>query len=262
MIRIHRLAPPPRLTNSAVASLTAIFKSTKKPVWNKAYIRKRLSEMSHGKCAYCETKIDEESKFLEVEHFFCKAIHDDLVVEWSNLLPACKRCNVAKSDHDVCVSPIVNPSMDDPRVHLYFDAYRVRAKTAAGRSTIDVLNLNDRMRLVRSRFDIGETINDAIVEIVALLESFPAGGVDSKKKNRIQEKLRVLLGEAQPNSSYSATAATSLILHPDYQGIRHDLESRGWLDDEILDLEKSAIASVLLPPPAPSAALLASVSNP
>lgn len=76
------------------------FRVYKKVVWNKAYIKNALLEMSDNKCCYCECKIGKGEREMHVEHFKPKSIYPDLVVEWNNLLPSCPHCNKQKSSHD------------------------------------------------------------------------------------------------------------------------------------------------------------------
>jgi len=54
----------------------------------KKEIIKELNKYYHGKCAYCENRLD-----LEVEHYRPKAHYYWLYYEWTNLLPACHDCN-------------------------------------------------------------------------------------------------------------------------------------------------------------------------
>ena len=95
MIQLQAKPRPPQLTDDLVAQLTADFKATQNAVWNKLYIKTALLEISHGKCCYCECNIKEESKYMEVEHFYAKSIYPEEVLDWRFLLPACKRCNAA-----------------------------------------------------------------------------------------------------------------------------------------------------------------------
>ncbi len=80
------------------------------------HCKDELSALFHGKCAYCEDRINETSQFVQVEHFRPKlGVYeaDDTVVarkaadgslinhpgyfwlayDWQNLLPSCGLCN-------------------------------------------------------------------------------------------------------------------------------------------------------------------------
>lgn len=98
MIRLYRPNCPQQLTDTVKDELTQEFINTGKNVWAKTYIKSALLAMSHNKCAYCECKLDEESKYMEVEHFLPKDDYPNQVVDWNNLLPSCKRCNTKKGN--------------------------------------------------------------------------------------------------------------------------------------------------------------------
>jgi uncharacterized protein (TIGR02646 family) len=66
-------------------------------------VKAALSELSCGKCAYCEARYD-DTEPVDVEHFRPKGAIETplgrkrpgywwLAAEWSNLLPSCIRCN-------------------------------------------------------------------------------------------------------------------------------------------------------------------------
>ena len=153
MIRLTFSERPANLTMELANELTQRYILTKESVWNKTFIRKELLNMSSNKCCYCECKLDEESKYLEVEHFKPKSLYPDLVIEWENLLPSCKHCNGAKNDLDTDVVAIVHPCNDDPREHLYLKNYRLYPRNASirGANLIAQVDLNNRQRLCNVR---------------------------------------------------------------------------------------------------------------
>jgi len=116
MIKLDRTPKPVELTAELQVTLTDEFKSTGKSVWNVDFIKKGLLVFSNDKCCYCEANINEESKYLEVEHFHHKDTYKDEVLEWENLLPSCKKCNGTKNDHDTKLEPIIDPSKIDPKI--------------------------------------------------------------------------------------------------------------------------------------------------
>ncbi|WP_270997396.1 HNH endonuclease, partial [Listeria seeligeri] len=72
---------------------------------------------------------------MEVEHFFAKKYHPERVLDWNNLLPACKRCNSNKGDWDVSLADqmAIDPTIMDPKVHIRYDeAYRPVALSPEG----------------------------------------------------------------------------------------------------------------------------------
>lgn len=228
MIRLQRVSPPPELTSNVAAELTQKYKDSGDSVWNQPYIRDTLLRMSHGKCAYCESYINEESKYMEVEHFHAKAFYPDQVVKWNNLLPACKRCNVRKSNHDVLLDGmIVDPTLNDPKRHLRLHFYRIKGKDQIGRQTVEAVYLNDTDRLVSVRMKIGEAIMDALSKIRVDLEAHLAGAKTRHAINRATRSLEKLFLTVRPEKEYSAIAATILLADDDYDWIRSSLTSLG-----------------------------------
>lgn len=218
MIKLTPVPQPAALTPALVAQLTQEFINTDKTVWKGNGIEEALLAMSNNKCCYCECRIDEESKYLEVEHFCHKNKYKQQVLLWSNLLPSCKRCNGTKNDHDVLVEPIINPSIDNPQDHLSFRAYRIHPKTTLGDKTIEVINLNHRQRLVRPRFDIGDELIDKLNNLLELSIDYDnEKSQHTRRKNIIVNTLESLLEEAIPSSEYAATTATVLLNNDSYQ---------------------------------------------
>lgn len=88
---------------------------------------------------------------MKVEYFKYKVVYPDDVVLWRNLLSSCKRCNRIKSNHDVCLNPIINPYIDEPNKHLKVRFARFKPIDDLGKVTINVLKLNDHQRLASKR---------------------------------------------------------------------------------------------------------------
>lgn len=241
MIRLERPTCPAELTPSVQAALTAEFKSSNASVWNQRYIKDTLMAMSRQKCCFCECKLGEESKYIEVEHFHHKALYPDEVVTWTNLLPACRRCNGAKGQHDTKVSPIIDPTQEDPRDHLGLRNYRLRSKGQLGQTTIDVLDLNDTERLVFPRLELAEAMQNSLERLLELASEYSNGTATStKRKNQVYRGTRSLLLEASPQSEYSSVMATVLLNEENYQALRQLLVDTGLWDQDLTDLEHQA----------------------
>lgn len=69
--------------------------------YKSAEVKRRLEDLFHGKCAYCETYYAAQAP-VDVEHYRPKgAVEDDpdhsgywwLAMDWQNLLPSCIDCN-------------------------------------------------------------------------------------------------------------------------------------------------------------------------
>jgi hypothetical protein len=236
--------PPAYLSPSKAQELTDLYKKDGSAVWNHADIKTALLDSSGEKCAYCECSVAEESKYLEVEHFLHKDAHEDLVVEWKNLLPACKRCNGTKGDHDVVAEPIINPFDTNPRQHIAMRAYRFRPKTALGKDTIEVLGLNESKRLVRTRFGVGELILGALDEARCRYERWIQTGA-SRSRSCLVRAVEAVLLECQPSSVYAATAAT--VLHGDegYALLRTDMQASSIWTAELEELHEQSEGLVL-----------------
>ena len=79
-----------------------VIESTKYPSEDKKYndryktkdIKTALKGLYHGKCAFCEQKIEA----AHIEHFRPKSIYYWLAYSWDNLLYICPTCNTKKSD--------------------------------------------------------------------------------------------------------------------------------------------------------------------
>jgi uncharacterized protein (TIGR02646 family) len=243
MIRLTRTPCPTELTPQLQQELTTLFIADGKAVWDRASIKDGLRAMSSGKCSYCECSLGEESKYLEVEHFADKHSYPNLVVDWPNLLPACKHCNVNKGTHDVRAEPIVDPSTTDPRDHLDFFLYRFRGKTTLGSSTEAVLYLNDPEALVRVRFKIGEQIQETLLRIRTMLQDFINGGAKSvARRNRIIGSTKSVLREGLPTAEYSATVATIVSSSADYTWTKENLKTVGLWDSEVTGLDAAILA--------------------
>lgn len=243
MIRLGRKDAPIELTPQFVQEQTELFRKTKESVWNIEWLKKSLMGLSNGKCAYCECRLDSESNYMEVEHFKDKADYPNSVLEWDNLLPSCKHCNGHKSNHDVVNEPIVNPFVDYPSKHLFFQYYRYKAKDDKGQSTIDVLDLNDPERkLVEVRFNLGNQIQDSLNGFLEILEGY-LKQPSIKMKNKLVGRLVATMQLCLPESEYSAACATVLHSCDEYQQLKEGMKANGiWTDVlEEYDVKSRAI---------------------
>ena len=232
MIKIQRISAPEELTPQVVAEKTSQFKENpNKTVWKEAYIESRLMKMSHGKCCYCECQLGEESNYMEVEHFHHKIDYPDEVVVWDNLLPSCRACNGNKGTHDTIESPIVNPTVDDPKVHLGLRDFRYRNKTDIGKETVTTLHLNDSERRCMPRFRVCTELNAKVESFLEDIQSITATS-RLQEKNRMKNKVRELLEACQCDREYTAFKATTMINNNDYSALISEMRLRGlWTQD-------------------------------
>lgn len=243
MIKLSLPDKPEKLAANE-AKLTAEFKAdNNKTVWRKDYITAPLLEMTHSKCAYSEVRLEEESKYMEVEHFKHKSKYPDEVVKWGNLLPSCKTCNDSKGTWDVVKNPIVNPLTDTPQTHLYVVSGRFYAKDLIGRTTIDVLDLNNTDNFTMPR------LKEAIMVIDHLEEALDALK-DADTKLKIQRRTRAIkniLKACGPQSVYSAVVATHIIHGwPGYNTLISTLKATELWDNEFEETI-STLKSIALP---------------
>jgi len=243
MIKLFRPPKPLELTPRKQSELTKEFKINGTPVWQKKFIVDAVTKISDSKCCFCECKLNEEAKYLEVEHFHHKALYPNEVVEWLNLLPICRRCNGKKHEHDTKKEPIINPCDIDPRRHIFFKNYRLKGKenSSLGQLTIDVVYLNDTLKLGLLRYKLGERICKELEELYDSTEEFFNGiQTSTVRRNKIINKLKVLLNECQPDVEYASTAATVLLNEERYDFIKTMFMATDLWDDELTDLEARA----------------------
>ena len=237
MIQLLALPRPDKLTDALVKQLTDRYQKTGERVWIQSFIKENLLKMSHDKCVFCECNIAEESKYMEVEHYVAKSIDPSKVVDWANLLPACKRCNGCKSDHNVLLFPIIHPVHDKPTEHLKLFLYFFKPKTLIGKTTITVLDLNNiRVRQPRAAIGLATTaqledLNDEIEQY----EEMPS----PNKRNKIRSWLYNIMLEAQPNSAYSATVATVIWRNSAYRFAKDFFQKQNWWTSELQQLEQA-----------------------
>lgn len=237
MIKIDRTPAPPELTADVVDAKTKAFKANHDlAVWKEPYIIKGLLEMSHSKCCYCECRLDEESKYMEVEHFHHKDTYEDEVVFWDNLLPSCKKCNDHKGDHDTVNEPIVDPSKQDPKDHLVFYCYQLRGKTDVGEMTENVLNLNDSKHHVLPRFRICNTLTSTLSDLFDTASSLTAA-TPKGNKTRFRNRLIRFLQQCQPEEPYTAVKATTVSNDKKYNDIISLLKPLGMWEEPLVSLD-------------------------
>lgn len=246
MIKLTRAEQPLYLTGDVVELLTEKFKNSRESVWNDDRIKVPLLVSSQGKCAYCECSVSEESKYMEVEHFRDKHSYPDLVVDWHNLLPSCKRCNGKKGGHDVGDVPIVNPYEDLPSDHLYYQDFRIKGRTEKGADTVDVIDLNNIKRAAIKRFEVGQAALESILSCQRLLSSYLVER-SPRTRNRVSRHMEGILEECQPCSIYAATTATVVLNSADYILLKSEMVACGAWTDECERMDSIA-HQIALPP--------------
>lgn len=249
MIQLTLPPEPPELTANKKKLAEAYAESCRagktKDVWNTAYIREALLAMTHGKCAYSEVKLQGRGAYWDVEHFKCKKLYPESVVEWGNLLPSCEFCNrSAKRDHDVVAVPIVHPIEDRPGEHLYVRRGRFFPKDDKGEKTIEVLKLNDEVNLLCSRFEVCQYNEKRLREC----ECWMRKSVAPEDYREVARLFTAVLRAGLPDREYSATVATFLMC--EQRDLVQEIEQqlRAWkLWDEEMESTKAILLKIALP---------------
>lgn len=170
-------------------------------------IKGTLFQSSLQKCAFCETKPGESGN-IEVEHFAPKSIYPDLAFEWNNFLPACRKCNGSKEDHDTVKEPIVNPFDVNPEDMFHYKDIRIAANDdhiEVGERTIRVCGLNS-VRLMKPRADILVSLHCFSQALYDAIKDYEEAETDIKKRNRkrkIREALEAIEILANPSEKFS-----------------------------------------------------------
>lgn len=245
MIKLNRPNKPSKLTPKVEKQLIDEYKKTEKPVWKKDFITVPLLKMSHNKCCYCETILGVQARPMQVEHYHCKSLYPDEVVKWENLLPSCSDCNSNKSTIDTYKTPLIDPSVDDPREYLYLKFFMIRSKDnsilSKGRMTVDKLDLNNQNKLVIPRIKIAIAMRDKLKDIYK-----KAVDLNLRKDGKLYNKSKIIntlvdiLTMAQPDAEYSAFVATIILTDDDYIETMKILKSKNLWTNELESLHINA----------------------
>ncbi|CAL2088869.1 TIGR02646 family protein [Tenacibaculum sp. 190524A05c] len=158
-------------------------------------LKTHLHKVFHGKCGYCETKI-ESPLFGTVDRYrpnngvrdrkdYYQDLYWWLNFKWDNLIYSCKECNQYKGSYFPIKGSrvlnekedfkgehrlLLNPYLDEPNDHLgyviYGEPYHVYAISDEGNQTLELLRLN-RTNLIEGR----KNAKNEIIESIELLIS-------------------------------------------------------------------------------------------
>ena len=237
MIKIELGDKPHELTQELQASLTKEYKTNGTSVWNRSFLKKAVLGFSNSKCCYTECKLNSESTYMEIDHFYPKKYYPDEVMEWGNLLPSSKKSNSTKGELNTRLLPIINPTIDDPKTHLYIKNFRFYPKTEIGRRTIDYTALNDRTHFVNKRFaicvailEILENLREDLVDLIVDIKK------NHRKLTRLHSKYKNLLEESSRKEEYSAIISTTILSDHNFEILNDKFAEIGFWDDELNDL--------------------------
>lgn len=171
-------------------------------------IKEALFTSSLQKCAFCEIKPGESGN-IEVEHFAPKSLYPERAFDWENFLPACRKCNGSKDDHDTLNEPIINPYDLDPAEAFYYKDIKIAAKDNQHKKpaelTIKICGLNSS-RLLRPRADILISLHGFSDALEAAIQDYTGANTPRKKKERkrkIMEALDTIENLATPSEKLS-----------------------------------------------------------
>ncbi|WP_299519784.1 hypothetical protein [Winogradskyella sp.] len=243
MIKLELSDKPKKLTEKVQKRLTKEFINSgkKKVVWKYKYIYEEVRKIAFGKCSFSEINLDTKSTYTEIEHFFPKDLYPNKVVEWGNLLPSSKKCNTTKGDTDTVKDKIVNPLIDNPKEHLYFENFRLYPKDSSniGRNTILTVALNDRLHFVNPRSEQSLMVLDFMdafyEDYIETDELKKLNGI--KLSNRIN-RIKGILSSINRKTEFSACIATAVIDSPNYIEIISYLKNNDFWDIEFQSYEE------------------------
>lgn len=127
MIKLEKGDEPPILaahskawTATVVGKLANGEELTKaeKGRYNHPEIKSALIAETHGKCAYCESKLRHVT-FGDIEHVVPKSSSPANWFNWSNLTLACDVCNTKKSNTQIDHGNFVDPYAVDPEQEFW-----------------------------------------------------------------------------------------------------------------------------------------------
>lgn len=128
MIKLNKLPEPTILENNkgvwTQQYLNCVQRGQKAPDFLKYKYREEdikatLIEETHSKCVYCESKMLHVT-FGEIDHILPYSKLPELIFEWENLTLSCPRCNNSKRAYYDPNWPLINPYLDDPKLHFIF----------------------------------------------------------------------------------------------------------------------------------------------
>jgi uncharacterized protein (TIGR02646 family) len=146
------LPPPPQLVKRGkqwTARFQAIASGSAKGDWATRSAKKvlcaALRGLAYGKCVYCEGALEPQG-YVEVDHYVAKTVDRKLVFEWTNLLPACGRCNNPKraQDHK---GALLKPDDEDPEPYFWIHPDTGRLEAHPNLNADQTQRANETIRL-------------------------------------------------------------------------------------------------------------------
>lgn len=172
--------------------------------YNHPDIKNALEKETHGKCAYCESKI-KHVEYGDIEHILPKNedARPDLYVEWTNLTLACEVCNRGnKKTYYSKELPLINPYIDNPDDYFIFVGTIISAKSNNDRAYVT------ESRLDLNRIDLVERRTERLQSVNKMLYSWSHAS-NPEIKDTLANELRK---ECTSDKEYSAFVKHFLII--------------------------------------------------
>ena len=126
-------------------------------------VSRAVRSRADGRCQYCLMHESLQGATFHVEHVIPQSKGGESSLE--NIALACPGCNLHKADRTTAVDPatgeqvpLFHPIRQRWQEHFRFKTYQVEGKTAVGRATLEVLDLNhsrrQRIRQVEEAFGL------------------------------------------------------------------------------------------------------------
>lgn len=205
MIKLTKLAEPEVLRNHGEEWTRLLLEKIgkgEKPTATEASryrhpeIKAAIIEETHGKCAYCESKL-RHIHHGDVEHIYPKSLDESKRFKWSNLTLACEICNQNKSNKDPKTEHIIDPYDVDPDQHILFIGALIFPKgTPQGQNTTVLLDLN-RTELVERR-------QEKLAQIMTSYNTVFQCNLPLATKKAILENIKA--NDGSNNAAYTAMA--------------------------------------------------------
>lgn len=216
MRKIDLPLKPAQLTKEVQDRLTEAFlENPDKKVWDRPYIKEALLNMTYHKCAYSEVVLQENSSYMEVEHFYPKSLYPHKVVEWGNMLPVCKVCNNKKGKADPKEILLINPLTDEPSRHLSFQHYLCKPLDEKGSNSIQYYDLN-HSQFTKPRFTQIQSNEKQLDFLAKEMEE----NITESAQGRFAERFKVVLQTGQKTEPYSVCISLAIISNKHYDSIK------------------------------------------
>ena len=161
--------------------------------YNHPEIKRALIAETHGKCAYCESKLRHIS-YGDIEHVVPKSDDPSKWFRWSNLTLACDVCNTNKGDAFIDGESFLDPYGVDPEEHFWQLGPMIHPRPGC-----DAAALTERL-LDLNRADLVERRAERQANLLRMLDSVERCK-NPELKHLLWEDVRA---ESQAHNEYAA----------------------------------------------------------